>query len=416
MSDPFLRIAVLYSPLTVAGGGERQMLEEVRWLRRLGHEVTALTFELSDDLLAEGIGGEAIEVLPGRGTLGRVLALRRALQRPFDVLVSHTSPELTWLATRGGRPPYLLYHNDIPFGAERPNFCAASRRYRRVFRAVRASVAGYSELEPPRLGLAWPRAELRTLLRHLALREARAVIVPSERSRRELRLLHGIEAAVVRGCLPSELVAGRLPVASGKELAPPGVAVVLSVCRLAPMKRVDLLIRAFARVRASAQGALLLVVGSGSERERLVALARSLGLEGAVRFAGYVPDDELSRYYGAADVFAAPILADFAIAPYEALARGCRVVWTTDLESNPALEASGHILVASPDEEAFAAAILDALRAPPAPPADLRSLTWESRNRRIAELCQDAARRDGRATRRHENIGVRDPLEEGTRP
>jgi glycosyltransferase involved in cell wall biosynthesis len=59
------------------------------------------------------------------------------------------------------------------------------------------------------------------------------------------------------------------------------------------------------RVAAWAPGAQLLVVGDGEERGRLRALARALGVETNVRFAGAVPQRDVARFMHAADVFLA---------------------------------------------------------------------------------------------------------------
>jgi glycosyltransferase involved in cell wall biosynthesis len=162
--------------------------------------------------------------------------------------------------------------------------------------------------------------------------------------------------------------------------------VVLSVCRLEPVKRVDLLIRAFARVRREVPAATLVIAGKGSDAARLERLVHALTLDECVRFAGYVPEEDLWSYYAAADVLAAPAMADFIIAPYEAMAMGCRAVWTTEMETDPAIEASGQVFVAAPDEASFAEAIVDALRAPADRRADLRGMTWEVRGERIESL------------------------------
>lgn len=64
------------------------------------------------------------------------------------------------------------------------------------------------------------------------------------------------------------------------------------VGRLEAYKHVDLLLRALARVRETVPAAELVVIGRGSDRGRLEALARELGLGAAARFAGFVGDDE----------------------------------------------------------------------------------------------------------------------------
>jgi glycosyltransferase involved in cell wall biosynthesis len=383
---PNLRIAMLSTPLVTAGGAERQFLEEARSLRALGHAVTPLTFRVSPDaLFVDGARAEDITVLRSRGGwIGQILALRSALRRLRpDVLVSHTSPELTWLATRATGVRYVQYHNSPPFYiGEAANPYMASRRYRRVFPRVRDGAAGYAAFaHTAHVG---PRrrvdAELRTWLKHRALRAAAAVIVPSQRTVRELRLLHGVEATVVRGCLPAMLV--ETSVRTQRDGAP----VVLSVCRLEAVKRVDLLLRAFALVLREVPDATLVVAGKGPEDGKLRSLARTLGIDGRVRFLGYVPEERLWDEHARAHVFAAPAMADFNIAPYEALAMGCNVVWTTEMETEPAIEASGRVFVAAPEDEAFACAITDAMRAPRSGPVDLQGMTWDGRARKLDAL------------------------------
>ncbi len=387
-----MRIALLYTPLIAAGGAERQALEEVAHLKRRGHQMALLTFRVADEaMFVPGVAPSDVTLVPSRGGWpGQIVALRRALSniRP-EVLISHTSPELTWLATRGTGLPYLLYHNSPPFyiGVEANPYMAA-RRYRRVFPKIRAGVAGYDELadvasmDTRRHVL----AEVRTFFKHRALHDARAVIVPSQRTSRELRLLHGVEATVVRGCLPSSLL-DRDIASSQASVAP----IVLSVCRLERVKRLDLLLHAFARARVDAPDTRLVIAGKGPDLRRLRALATSLSVDGCVEFAGYVPEDQLWQLYAAADVLAAPAMADFNIAPYEAMAMGCKVVWTDEMETDPDIESSGQVFVAAPDEASFAQAIVDALQAPRGRRANLRGMTWDARAERVDALVQRAA-------------------------
>ena len=377
-----LRIAMLSTPLVTAGGAERQFLEEARSLRALGHDVTVLTFRLSTEALAvAGVPRADVTVLRARGGWpGRVLALRGALKwlRPH-VLVSHTSPEMTWIATRLLGVRYVQYHNSPFYIDSKANPYMASRHYRRIFPQLLHGAAGHAAFEKrPRLN---PRrhveSELRTALKHRALRDAAAVIVPSQRTARELRLLHGVEATVVRGCLPATLLQ-RSAVAT-RSASP----TVLSVCRLEAVKRVDLLLRAFPEVLRHVPDARLEIAGKGPERAPLEALARDLGIAGCVRFLGYVPEDELWQRYAAAHVFAAPAMADFNTAPYEALAMGCNVVWTTEMETDAAIEASGRVFVAPPEKDAFAAALVAALRAEVGARVDLADMTWDGRANKL---------------------------------
>jgi len=77
--------------------------------------------------------------------------------------------------------------------------------------------------------------------------------------------------------------------------------VVVSVSRLVPRKGMDVLIEASAALVPSFPDLTVVIAGSGRDRARLEARIRDSGAP--VRMLGSVPDDELPRLYGVADVF-----------------------------------------------------------------------------------------------------------------
>lgn len=79
--------------------------------------------------------------------------------------------------------------------------------------------------------------------------------------------------------------------------------VVLSASRLVPEKGLGLLIDAVPKMLRSLPTLEVRVVGDGPERSRLEALVRRRGLEGVVRFFGWVGQDELVKHYNEAAVF-----------------------------------------------------------------------------------------------------------------
>lgn len=101
---------------------------------------------------------------------------------------------------------------------------------------------------------------------------------------------------------------------------------VLFVGRLDEEKRLDELVRALPLVlnETDAQVAL---VGKGNQRDDLERLARSIGVSDRVFFLGFVPDENMSQAFSAADVFAMPGVAELqSIATLEAMASGLPVV------------------------------------------------------------------------------------------
>jgi len=79
---------------------------------------------------------------------------------------------------------------------------------------------------------------------------------------------------------------------------------VLAISRLTPLKRIDLLVRALAEPAGRAVRAV--IVGDGEEHAALGALARSLGVEGRIVFAGYADDAAIVEHLAACRVVCFP--------------------------------------------------------------------------------------------------------------
>lgn len=83
-----------------------------------------------------------------------------------------------------------------------------------------------------------------------------------------------------------------------------GAEIVLFAGNLKPVKRVDLLIGALARL--GREGLELHVLGAGPERSRLERLAAELEISPRVRFHGTVPHQSLGLWFNACNVFCLP--------------------------------------------------------------------------------------------------------------
>jgi glycosyltransferase involved in cell wall biosynthesis len=145
---------------------------------------------------------------------------------------------------------------------------------------------------------------------------------------------------------------------------PPGARVVGTVGRLSPVKRQDLLIRAFARSLASVPDAHLLVVGDGPLMGELRDLAASLGIEDRVHFVGYQAEPE--TLLGAMDLFALTSRSEgMPLVVLEAWAAGLPVI-ASRVGGLPEMLGDGQagVLFESGDEAALAAALCELLAAP----------------------------------------------------
>lgn len=140
-------------------------------------------------------------------------------------------------------------------------------------------------------------------------------------------------------------------------------AVVGFVGRLIPAKGGDLLLHALARI--SDLPFRIAIIGDGSERAALEALAASLGLADRVRFHGAIP--HAAPLFPAFDVFVLSSRTEGSpIVLFEAMAAGVPIVAATVGGVAEALRAEEAWLVPREDPHALAAAVREALTDPAA--------------------------------------------------
>ena len=207
----------------------------------------------------------------------RIERLVTALE--FDVIHAHhpflLGPAARRLARRTRRPLVFTYHT----------------RYEK-----------YAHYVPLPLGLV-QAAALRISAGFAA--QADAVLAPSAVIRDELHA-RGVRApiAVVPTGIdltrfrPGDREAARRSLGVGA-----GEPLVLYVGRLDREKSVDRVLSAFERVASTIPAARLILVGQGTEAERLRRMAASLPVAQRVRFLGLRPHDSLAECYQASDVF-----------------------------------------------------------------------------------------------------------------
>jgi glycosyltransferase involved in cell wall biosynthesis len=165
--------------------------------------------------------------------------------------------------------------------------------------------------------------------------------------------------------------------------------------RVRKYKSIDIVIRAFARVRESLPAARLLIIGDGPERENLARLARRLGLAASVEFTGVVSTPELVGILNRAHLFVnASPKEGWGLTVIEANACGLPVVASRrpGLQDSVRDAVTGY-LVDYGDVEGFARRSLELLSEPAKwrrmSEAGLewaRSLTWERTGREMRDI------------------------------
>ncbi len=256
-------------------------------------------------------------------------------------------------------------------------------------------------------------------------RKADRVIVPSHAVKRDVVRRVGLpEDRVVvthEGCearfRPVRSGTGLRDVAARYGLPP---RYVLAVGTLEPRKNLTTLLEAFARLRrdgeVDADLRLVLAGARGWLEEPIFATVRSLGLEDAVRFTGFVDDDDLPAVYSGAALFAFPSLYEgFGLPLLEAMACGVPVV-TSNISSLPEVAGDAAVLVDPRDEQGLAAAIARLLRDEAlrgrlreAGIARARQFSWEATARRTLDAYAAVVQAAHGATPRRRESGEAPP-------
>ena len=141
---------------------------------------------------------------------------------------------------------------------------------------------------------------------------------------------------------------------------------IISVGRLIPQRRHDLLIGVLAALRPRFPGATLTLVGDGPARAGLERQARDLGLAEAVQVTGWLDPAVVSRCLKRADLYVSPTTVEsFGMAVAEAAAHGLPVVTTrVGYAAHLVLDGETGYVVAPGDADALAVAVAKALADP----------------------------------------------------
>ena len=351
-----------YAPDAWAYGGIPRVVGSLaRGLARRGHAVTVCTTDACDDSarLPSGVSGVRgnVDVRVFRNVSNRLayhlqfflpLGMHTFLEREartFDVAHLHACRNVP-----GVIAAYHLRRAGIPYVLA-PNGTAPIIERRYTAKKVFDAVAGTRVVRGAARLLAVSDAESRQL-RTLGVDASRIRMIPNPIHVEE----HGIR--------PHMSIAGRFRERYRFGSQP----IVLFLGRLSPRKRLDVLVRAFAQLRASNADAARLVIagndmGAEADTQRLV---RELGVVEHVTFTGLLTQGERIEALVDADVTVYPSEHEiFGLVPIESLLAKTPVVVTGDSGCGEVIgQIGGGKVVAVGDVGALADAIDAILEAP----------------------------------------------------
>ncbi len=139
--------------------------------------------------------------------------------------------------------------------------------------------------------------------------------------------------------------------------------IILNISRLYDEKGQKYLIESIERILSYRRDILVYIGGIGPLREKLELQIRDLNLKDYIKFIGFIPDEFISTWINACDLFVFPSLSEsFGIVQIEALACGKPVVATRNGGSEEVINSENYGLLVNPaDPEGLASNILIAL-------------------------------------------------------
>jgi 1,2-diacylglycerol 3-alpha-glucosyltransferase len=140
---------------------------------------------------------------------------------------------------------------------------------------------------------------------------------------------------------------------------PKHTKILLHVGRLGKEKSVDFIVHSFKSIQSESPDTALVLVGNGSEREKLRELAKSLGLSNHVYFLGTVNHATISSVYTDADVFLfASRTETQGMVILEAFAAGLPVIALKDAAFHGVIEDGVNGFMVNKNTKLFANAVL----------------------------------------------------------
>jgi len=409
-----IKKVVLFYGYPSVGGIERIIAEEVKYFSKKGIETHVLTHTFNEDAkLFSGIYKVNIEEVcrerePSKNILIKamrsILGLRRKLKelKP-DIIISQSMPDCVYLFFATLFTPYIyvthIAETIFWLNDQKTSLAKYALIHKKVFKEIRNSVIGHKEFiqpTPPKMSLIKRMlVEFSAITMYIGVRKAKKIFCHSKQMIWEVGKLYGKnkDAIALKGAFHSEILGYKPKQDIKGKLGLQNKKMILNVNRLDAKKRVDLLLRAFKNISERFNDVILVIGGIGPEEENLKRLAKELGIVDKVKFVGFIEEEDLWDYYASCDVFVHPNWADFAIAPYEALALQKKVVWSTEMEMDKSIMKNKHIFTADPTVKDFAKAIEKALNTEITEKNDMTMYTWDKYCERIYNEISELNRR-----------------------
>ena len=294
-----------------------------------------------------------------------------------------------YLATLGTTIKYSLHIHHPSFMSfnEKDKYSIFQKRYFNFFLKSNFGASRFKKIKEEMNLLHHLYINLRSIFSILSIKKSKQNFVLSEYTRREKKILFGVDSFVVCGALDDNSFSKKLKISGiNKNHKKPLILTIL----IDENKRIDELLKAFQSFLDSYPDAHLLIGGRGPAQESLELLCFDLEISKSVEFLGFIAEEDLLSIYASADLFVSIDWADYRITMYEALLANTRVLISNETDHDPFLVESGYLSLCTPKASSCHLAMLKAFESSPSISEDelktyLRKFTWNNYCRTIAE-------------------------------
>lgn len=323
---------VLFAEVTieqVIGGAERVLRQQALGLGKLGHDVRVIArapFESAEASLSIGSVSERRYSVKRTSEPAFVWSSVQNSLRVFDLIMQASPVDVGMIhQSLAGLGPIVFRYGMVKRWIY---VCHSLAHEEYRTRAERASTT-HERLRRRLSGRA------RRWIERVVIRRCQHVIVLSEFMKQQVIATHGItpkSITVVPGAAdPVTFYPPHDRNEIRRELKlPESRTIVFTVRNLVPRMGLEHLLDAMTMLGEEKENLLLLIGGEGQLRSRLEEHILSKGLHDAVTLLGFVPEDQLAKYYQASDLVVMPTLQleGFGLVTVEALACGTPVMGT----------------------------------------------------------------------------------------
>lgn len=392
----------MVAPGLSPGGAERLILEEVKSLQGFNHSVTIYT-RSDDPDFREKIGVSDIQIrefpkvnklfsIPKTDKLHVTKWLRKKLIADnIDFVFSHYHDLMVYLATLNCEIDYSCHINGSPFWF-RNNPRLVPHKQKAGYQQMVENVTGHGEFQSRSIS---PKNIIyqgfREVLQKKALQKSQLITTLTEQVASELSFCYGIDPQVVRPGVSKEWFEMDYQIDPTDIQGVTTDNMLLNVGRLDIRKRNALLIKSFNKFIKSEErtDVTLVIGGSGEEEDRLRTITTELGIRDYVVFTGYIPEDQLPRYYAAANILTHPAWVAYGLVPLEAYVQGTKVALSTDTMVREIIGGEPNVETIPPQIDMWANKISTMLNEPNQEPNTSVVPTWSEFGDQKHQLLQD---------------------------